>query len=70
MGCKGKTHRPKETTLDLADAIRAALAEPAVRVEVISLTTGESERRTRRLQELEEQLDEYELQWQKKGDGQ
>jgi hypothetical protein len=53
---------------DLAEAIRAALADPAVRAEIAALAVGDDERRKRRLAELERELAQHELTWQRKGD--
>jgi hypothetical protein len=52
--------------MDIAAAIRAALADPATRAEIAALVVGDDERRQRRLQELEQELAGYELQWQRR----
>lgn len=47
---------------DLVAVIRAALADPAVRAELLALLGGDDgQRRARRLAELEQQLSEMEL---------
>jgi len=48
---------------ELTAAIRAALADPAVRANVAALLTGEDDARKRRLAELERELAGMELRW-------
>jgi hypothetical protein len=48
---------------ELTEAIRAALADPAVRANVAALLTGEDDARKRRLAELERELAGMELRW-------
>jgi hypothetical protein len=48
---------------ELTAAIRAALADPAIRAEVAALLTGEDDARKRRLEELQEELAGMELRW-------
>jgi hypothetical protein len=52
--------------MDLAEAIRTALADPAVRAEIAALVLGDDERRKRRLAELQAELDQHELTWQRR----
>jgi hypothetical protein len=50
----------------IAAAVRAALADPAVRAEVAELLTGATDARRRRLEALAQEVASYDLSWQRR----
>jgi hypothetical protein len=50
----------------IAAAVRAALADPAVRAEVAELLTGATDARRRRLKALAQEVASYDLSWQRR----
>jgi hypothetical protein len=55
-----------EAAAVIAAAVRDALADAATRQELAALLTGEADRRHRRLAALGEELNAYELIWQRR----